>query len=60
MILNQWHPPGPPSGNPEGQCAIPAGVGAEDTSTPDQVIGAGTPQSCTSEAVMAAVARAVS
>jgi hypothetical protein len=36
--------------------AIPSGAGLEDTSTPDHVIGSGTPASCTSEAVVAAVA----
>jgi hypothetical protein len=36
--------------------AIPAGAGLEDTSKPDHVIGTGTPASCTSDAVVAAVA----
>jgi hypothetical protein len=57
LILNHWNPPGPPAGNPEGQCAIPAGAGEENTSIPDRVVGNGTPQSCTSEAVVAAVAQ---
>ena len=57
LVLNQWNPPGPPPGNPEGHCPIPAGAGEENTSNPNQVIGNGTPQSCTSEAVVAAVAQ---
>jgi hypothetical protein len=36
--------------------AIPEGAGLEDTSKPDHVIGSGTPASCTSDAVVAAVA----
>lgn len=47
----------PPAGNPEGQCSVPAGAGVENTGTPDQVVGNGTPQSCTSDAVVSAVAR---
>lgn len=47
----------PPAGNSDGTCSIPAEAGLEDTSNPHQVIGNGTPQSCTSEAVVAAVAK---
>jgi hypothetical protein len=36
--------------------AIPEGAGLEDTSKSDHVIGSGTPASCTSDAVVAAVA----
>ncbi len=43
-------------GNPQGKAAIPAEAQAEDTSRPTKIIGDGTPQSCTSEAVVAAVA----
>ena len=57
LVLHQWNPPGPPPGNPDGHCLIPAEAGEEDTSNPNQVIGNGTPQSCTSEAVVAAVAQ---
>ncbi len=57
LILNEWTPPGPPPGNPEGHCSIPPGAEAEDTSNPNRVIGNGTPQSCTSEAVVTAVAQ---
>ncbi len=44
-------------GDPDGGCSIPPEAMPEDTSSPDQVIGTGTPQSCTSDAVVAAVAR---
>ncbi len=48
---------GPPAGNPDGTCAVPAEAEAVDTSSPDHVIGDGTPASCTSAAVVAAVAQ---
>jgi hypothetical protein len=47
---------GPPPGNPNGTCAIPAGAGVEDTAQPTTVIGDGTAASCTSQAVIDAVA----
>ncbi|XXT82311.1 hypothetical protein WME79_18685 [Sorangium sp. So ce726] len=47
---------GPAAGNPEGSCAVPAEAQAVDTSSPTTVIGDGTPESCTSEAVVSAVA----
>jgi len=47
---------GPPAGNPDGSCDVPAEAAAEDTSSPSTVIGDGTPASCTSDAVVAAVA----
>lgn len=40
-----------------GRCPIPKAAEAEDASQPDHVIGNGTPQSCTSAAVVAAVAK---
>ena len=43
--------------NAEASCAIPAGAGLEDTSSPRTVIGDGTAASCTSAAVVAAVAK---
>ena len=46
----------PPAGNPSGQCSVPAGAEEEDTSAPDQIIGDGTPGSCTSQAVVDGVA----
>jgi hypothetical protein len=48
---------GPPAGNPDGTCAVPAEAMAEDVSTPTTVVGDGSPASCTSEAVVAAVAK---
>jgi hypothetical protein len=47
---------GPPAGNPEGDCEVPAEAGLADVSNPTTVVGDGTPQSCTSEAVVDAVA----
>lgn len=47
---------GPPAGNPDGHCAIPPEAAPADSSTPRTVIGDGTPASCTSAAVVAAVA----
>lgn len=48
---------GPPAGNPEGGCAIPEEAGPEDTSSPDHVVGTGTPESCTADAFVDAVAQ---
>jgi hypothetical protein len=42
-------------GNPNGKAAVPAEAKAVDTAHPTRVIGKGTPASCTSEAVVAAV-----
>lgn len=51
-------PAAPPfsAGNPNGQAPIPADAQPADSSRPDHVIGDGTPASCTSAAVVAAVA----
>ncbi len=48
---------GPPAGNPDGNYAIPAEAGPEDMSSPDQVVGDGTPESCTCDAFVNAVAQ---
>lgn len=48
---------GPPAGNPDGHCMVPAAAQAEDVSSPTNVVGDGTPASCTSAAVVAAVAK---
>jgi hypothetical protein len=45
-----------PAAGSAGTDAIPTGAGLADTSTPDHVIGSGTSASCTSAAVVAAVA----
>ena len=49
---------GPPAGNPypEATCGIPAEADLEDVSSPTTVIGDGTPQSCTGQAFVDAVA----
>jgi hypothetical protein len=44
-----------PGAGSNGSDPIPAGAGLEDTRNPDHVIGNGTPSSCTSAAVVAAV-----
>jgi hypothetical protein len=46
----------PAAGNPDGHAAVPVAAQAVATGRPDHVIGDGTPASCTSAAVMAAVA----
>lgn len=48
---------GPVAGNPEGRCAIPAEAMPADTSSPTQVVGDGSPESCTSKAFVEAVAK---
>ncbi|WP_290867581.1 hypothetical protein [Hamadaea sp.] len=45
------------AGNPKGTAPVPAEAKAVDTRKPDRVIGTGTAASCTSEAVVAAVAK---
>jgi hypothetical protein len=47
--------PGEP-GNPDGKCPIPADAQLEDVSSPTTVVGAGTPESCTPDAFISAVA----
>lgn len=46
----------PPAGYSGGGCAVPAEGRLADTSNPTTVVGNGTPASCTSDAVVAAVA----
>lgn len=48
---------GPAAGNPDGDSAIPTEAGLEDVSQPDRIIGDGTPESCTAEAFINAVAK---
>ena len=45
-----------PPGNPDGHVAVAPEARAVDTSRPTRVVGTGTPASCTSRAVVAAVA----
>ena len=47
---------GPPAGNPDGDCDVPAEAGLADVSSPRTVVGTGTPESCTADAFIAAVA----
>src|SRR4051812_8381249 len=47
---------GPAAGNPDGHCAVPAEAQAEDSSQARTVVGTGTPESCTGDKVVAAVA----
>ncbi|SBT63223.1 hypothetical protein GA0070622_0167 [Micromonospora sediminicola] len=44
------------AGNPDGRAAVPAEARAVDTSRPTRTVGSGTPASCTSAAVVKAVA----
>ncbi len=48
---------GPAAGNPDGHCDVPAEAAPEDVSNPTTVVGTGTPESCTSAAVVDAVAK---
>lgn len=48
---------GPAAGNPDGSYPVPAEAGPEDVSVPDQVVGTGTPESCTCTAFVNAVAK---
>jgi hypothetical protein len=48
---------GPPAGNPDGHYPVPAEAMAEDTSSPDRLVGNGTPGSCTATAFRQAVAQ---
>ena len=48
---------GPAAGNPSGSYPVPAEAAAEDVSSPDRVVGNGTPESCTAAAFIEAVAQ---
>jgi predicted outer membrane repeat protein len=48
---------GPPAGNAEGSCDVPAEAQNEDAGSPTSVVGDGTSESCTSEAFVSAVAK---
>ncbi|HZO13836.1 MAG TPA: hypothetical protein VFB62_11280, partial [Polyangiaceae bacterium] len=48
---------GPPAGNPDGHCAVPVDAGLADSANPTTVVGSGTPESCTGDAFIDAVAR---
>ena len=44
-------------GNPEGKCALPADAQLEDVSSPTTVVGKGTPDSCSGDDFVSAVAK---
>ena len=46
---------GPPAGNLDGACDVPAEAGLADSSSPTTVVGDGSPASCTGDAFIAAV-----
>jgi hypothetical protein len=48
---------GPPAGNPDGTYPVPREAGPEDVSAPDHIIGDGTPESCTCDEFVNAVAQ---
>ena len=48
---------GPAAGNPAGSYPVPAEAAAEDVSSPNHVVGSGTPGSCTAEVFIQAVAQ---
>jgi hypothetical protein len=48
---------GPAAGNPDGKYPIPTEAIPENVTTPDQVVGNGTPESCTAESFISAVAK---
>ncbi|MBN2343770.1 MAG: hypothetical protein JXX29_10365 [Deltaproteobacteria bacterium] len=56
IVENPFDDSLPPAGYADGGCAVPAEAGLADVSNPTTVVGDGTPASCTSEAVVAAVA----
>ncbi len=47
---------GPPAGNPDAPCGTTAEAAPEDSSNPTAVVGDGTPESCSSQAFIDAVA----
>jgi len=47
----------PGIGNPDGKCSVPPDALLEDVSVPNNIIGNGLPQSCSSEAVVDAIAK---
>ena len=48
---------GPPAGNPDGNYPVPSDDDVEDVTSPDHVIGDGTPESCTCDEFIDAVAQ---
>ena len=58
MFINPLSDPqdGPPAGNPDGKYPVPLEAGPADISNPDHIVGNGTPESCTADAFINAVA----
>ena len=52
-----WGDDLPEAGNPNGNCPVPDEAMEADVSAPDHVVGDGTPESCTSAAVVEAIAQ---
>ena len=52
-----WDDGMPQAGNPDGNCPVPDDAMEEDATAPDHVIGNGTKESCTSQAVVEAIAQ---
>ncbi|HUT78822.1 MAG TPA: hypothetical protein VM285_14090 [Polyangia bacterium] len=50
-----WDDDLPEAGNPDANCPVPDEAMERDVGSPDRVIGDGTPQSCTSAVVVAAI-----
>jgi hypothetical protein len=48
---------GPPAGNLDGGCLVPPAAGLADVSNPTTVVGDGTPDSCTADATIEAIAQ---
>jgi hypothetical protein len=48
---------GPAAGNPDGECSVPVEAFPVDTRQADNIVGDGTPASCTADAFVDAVAR---
>ena len=53
---NYW-PDFPPQGNRQATCSVPAEAGLENTTVPNHIIGNGSPESCTSSAVISTIAK---
>lgn len=47
---------GPPAGTPDPKCPVPEAAAPADVSSPKTVVGTGSKESCTSQAVVAAIA----
>ena len=62
-LYTEFHNPlahpenGPPAGNPDGNYPVPLEAGPEAVTTPDHIIGNGTPESCNCDAFIEAVAQ---